>query len=288
MLTGRKLFTVEGAFAVMRAHVEQEPAPPSSLNPKVPAALDAIVRKAVAKDPSLRFTSADDFRLALQAVSAVAVPVVEVAASPLPETLAALPPAAAPPRGVPSRRAAMLMALVPASLVAGFYAIRSFPAPARVQAPVRRPPAAQVTQFDAAAPAPPATAALPVQEVPPAAPSTPPQSALEAAKPAKSTHPRGQLRLSAMRTSTPEASHTIRVTGQETQPAQPVPALQTPEALPVMTDFVETPQAPPQELLPVSEPAAATPETAPEKPQNTGNRFVRALGKVNPFHKAAR
>ena len=55
MLTGGKLFEAEGAFAVMRAHVEAEPHPPSSRNPKVPAALDEIVRKAVAKDPAMRF-----------------------------------------------------------------------------------------------------------------------------------------------------------------------------------------------------------------------------------------
>jgi hypothetical protein len=41
MLTGEKLFEAAGAaFAVMRAHVEAEPAAPSSRNPKVPAALD--------------------------------------------------------------------------------------------------------------------------------------------------------------------------------------------------------------------------------------------------------
>ena len=62
MLTGAKLFDVEGAFAVMRAHVEAEPALPSARNPKVPAALDEIVRKAVAKDPAMRFQSADEFR----------------------------------------------------------------------------------------------------------------------------------------------------------------------------------------------------------------------------------
>jgi serine/threonine-protein kinase len=284
MLTGAKLFAVEGAFAVMRAHVEQEPAPPSSLNPKVPAALDAIVRKAVAKDPSQRFTSADDFRLALQDVAAAINPV-EAPLIPLPETLAALPAAAPPPRGLPSWRAAMLMALVPASLVAGFYAIRFLPSPARVQASERKPPATRSTQFNVAAPAPPAVA-LPVQpEVPVVAPPTPPQSAPETAKPAKSAHPRTQLHSSAVRTSTPPPDNTIRVTGQEVQPVQLIPVPETAQPLPQKTDFVEAPQAPPQELLPVPEPAATPRETAPAKPQNTGNRFVRALGKVNPFAK---
>ena len=65
MLTGEKLFKAAGAFAVMRAHVEAEPATPSSLNPRVPPALDDIVRKAVAKAPEMRFQSAGEFRLAL-------------------------------------------------------------------------------------------------------------------------------------------------------------------------------------------------------------------------------
>ena len=286
MLTGGKLFAVEGAFAVMRAHVEQEPAPPSSLNPEVPAALDAIVLKALAKDPSLRFSSAEDFRLALQAVSAAVHPV-EAPVSPLPEVLAMLPPAASPPRSLPSWRAAMLMALVPALLVAGLYAIRFLPAPARVQAPGGTPPAARVTPLDVAAPAPPAVA-LPVQpEVPLVSPATAPQAAPETAKPAKNAHPRAPVRASAVRTFAPEASYAIRVTGQEAQPAANVPAPQTPEPPPVLTDYAEAPQAPPQEFLPLPEPAATSPVTAPAKPQ-TGNRFVRALGKVNPFRKGTR
>src|SRR5260370_12460040 len=69
MLTGGQLFEAAGSFAVMRAHVEAEPAPPSARNPEVPAALDEIVRKAVAKDPATRFQTADEFRLALQGVA---------------------------------------------------------------------------------------------------------------------------------------------------------------------------------------------------------------------------
>jgi serine/threonine-protein kinase len=76
MLCGAKLFDEDGAFGVMRAHVETVPAPPSSRNPKIPKALDDIVRKAVAKDPAKRFQSANEFRAALRNIMAAPRPVV--------------------------------------------------------------------------------------------------------------------------------------------------------------------------------------------------------------------
>ena len=63
MLTGKKLFEANGSFEVMRAQMETIPLPPSAHNPKVPAALDAVVARAVAKDPAARFQSAGEFRL---------------------------------------------------------------------------------------------------------------------------------------------------------------------------------------------------------------------------------
>ncbi|HXA50186.1 MAG TPA: serine/threonine-protein kinase, partial [Candidatus Acidoferrum sp.] len=66
MLCGKKLYDVDGAFAVMRAQVEATPAPPSSWNRAVPPVVDEIVRRALAKDPAKRFQSADDFRAAVE------------------------------------------------------------------------------------------------------------------------------------------------------------------------------------------------------------------------------
>jgi hypothetical protein len=34
--------------------------------------------------------------------------------------------------------------------------------------------------------------------------------------------------------------------------------------------------------------ATTSPEAGPAKPQNAGNRFVRALGKLNPFRKGTK
>jgi hypothetical protein len=36
------------------------------------------------------------------------------------------------------------------------------------------------------------------------------------------------------------------------------------------------------------EPATTPQEAAPQKPQNNGNRFIRALGKLNPFRKGTK
>jgi serine/threonine-protein kinase len=284
MLTGGKLFDVEGAFAVMRAHVEAEPASPSSRNPKVPAALDDIVRKAVAKDPSMRFQSADEFRLALQNLVAAAPPV-EVPSRPRYEWRAALPRMTATMPGLRSWRAAMLMAMVPASLVAGFYTIRFFPAPAHVRAQEPKPLAAHASRFDVAppAPAPPPVASPAGPETLLVVPSTPPEAAPETGNLAKSPRPRAQFRLlPALPPSKSEPSYAIRVTGEEA-----LPPPKAPEPLSLKTDPAEAPVVtpPPPAIQPAPRLPAPTQENVLDKPRNTGNRFVRALGKVNPFRK---
>jgi serine/threonine-protein kinase len=283
MLTGGKLFDVEGAFAVMRAHVEAEPASPSSRNPKVPAALDDIVRKAVAKDPSMRFQSADEFRLALQTLVAAAPPV-EVPSRPRYEWRAALPRMTSTMPGLRSWRAAMLMAMVPATLVAGFYTIRLFPAPAHVRAPESKPLAAHASPHDVAAPAPaPSPAASPAVPEALVVPSMPPEAAPETAKTAKSPRSRAQFRLPpALPASKPGPSYAIRVTGEEALPPPKAPEPLTLKTNPAEATVV-TPQPP--VFPPVPELPAPAQENALAKPQNTGNRFVRALGKVNPFRK---
>ena len=59
MLTGSVPFTGDSAVAVAMKHVSEEVPRPSSVNPNVPAALDAIVTKATAHDPNARFRSAE-------------------------------------------------------------------------------------------------------------------------------------------------------------------------------------------------------------------------------------
>ncbi|HEV2981558.1 MAG TPA: Stk1 family PASTA domain-containing Ser/Thr kinase [Solirubrobacteraceae bacterium] len=65
LLTGVVPFEGETAVAIAFKQVSAEPRPPSELNPAVPAALDAIVLRALAKDPARRYASADEFLAAL-------------------------------------------------------------------------------------------------------------------------------------------------------------------------------------------------------------------------------
>jgi beta-lactam-binding protein with PASTA domain len=69
-LAGRVPFEADSAVAMALKQVSEAPRPPSEFNPKVPRALDAVVLKALAKDPSNRFASADQFEAALDAAKA--------------------------------------------------------------------------------------------------------------------------------------------------------------------------------------------------------------------------
>ena len=66
-LTGRVPFEAESPVAVALKQISETPRRPSELNPQVPPALDAVVLKALAKDPLNRYQSADEFIAALDA-----------------------------------------------------------------------------------------------------------------------------------------------------------------------------------------------------------------------------
>jgi serine/threonine-protein kinase len=66
-LTGRVPFEGESAVAVAMKQVSQTPQRPSSINPRVSPALDAVVMRALEKEPGQRFQSADAFIAALDA-----------------------------------------------------------------------------------------------------------------------------------------------------------------------------------------------------------------------------
>ncbi len=65
LLTGRPPF-LGGPGQVMRQHFTAQPQPPSTLNPRIPPALDAVILRALAKTASERFSSVTEFSLAFQ------------------------------------------------------------------------------------------------------------------------------------------------------------------------------------------------------------------------------
>ena len=66
LLTGAVPFEGETAVAVAFKQVSAEPRPPSQLNPALPWSLDAVVLRALAKDPAQRYADADELIAALQ------------------------------------------------------------------------------------------------------------------------------------------------------------------------------------------------------------------------------
>ncbi|MCC6474120.1 MAG: serine/threonine protein kinase [Burkholderiales bacterium] len=66
LLTGEQPFKGEGAWTVAKKIMQDEPPAPSSMVKSVPPAFDAIVDRALAKNPSLRFASAKEFAAALR------------------------------------------------------------------------------------------------------------------------------------------------------------------------------------------------------------------------------
>ncbi len=74
MLTGRVPFDGESAVTIALKQVGEAPVPPSQLNPAVPPALEAVVLKALEKDPARRFGDADEFIGALEQAAAGIVP----------------------------------------------------------------------------------------------------------------------------------------------------------------------------------------------------------------------
>src|SRR6204780_2310083 len=65
LLTGTVPFEGDSVVAIALRHLSEPPRPPSSLVPTISPALDAIVLRALAKDPEQRFADADDFLAAL-------------------------------------------------------------------------------------------------------------------------------------------------------------------------------------------------------------------------------
>jgi serine/threonine-protein kinase len=86
LLTGRLPFDGESAVAIAVQHLNDQPAPISSLRPDVAPALEAAVMRGLAKDPGSRWADADEFIRALEGARAA------LATQPLGQDTAAFAP----------------------------------------------------------------------------------------------------------------------------------------------------------------------------------------------------
>jgi serine/threonine protein kinase len=66
LLTDRRPFDGDNDFSIIHQIIGHTPPPPSSTNAKLPAAIDAVVARALAKNRDDRFATARDFAVALQ------------------------------------------------------------------------------------------------------------------------------------------------------------------------------------------------------------------------------
>ena len=66
MLTGRAPFTGDTPLAIAYKHVQDQPAPPSSIITDLPAGIEAIVMKLLSKRPDDRYASAEELRVDLR------------------------------------------------------------------------------------------------------------------------------------------------------------------------------------------------------------------------------
>ncbi|MHB1173189.1 MAG: PASTA domain-containing protein, partial [Lacisediminihabitans sp.] len=94
LLTGRPPFRGDRAAAVAYQHISEAAVAPSSLNPKVSPALDAVVLHALAKNKFERFQTAAEFREDLETAAAGEVPTRKIAANDFNATLFGVNPSA--------------------------------------------------------------------------------------------------------------------------------------------------------------------------------------------------
>jgi len=96
-VTGRPPFSGDNAVAIAYKQVHDRPAPPSSQEPDVPAPLEAIILKLLAKNPANRYSTADDLRADLRRFREGRAVLAEPRLAPPSEATRIVPPVAGPP-----------------------------------------------------------------------------------------------------------------------------------------------------------------------------------------------
>jgi serine/threonine protein kinase len=119
MLTGRVPFGGDSAVAVAYKHVQEPPEPPSRLNPDVSPSLEAVVMRALAKNPDNRYQTAEEFCADLDRIRrgmpVAATPLLsetQVVAAPVTATRVQQPTGALPPEEQRSRWPWILIGLL--------------------------------------------------------------------------------------------------------------------------------------------------------------------------------
>jgi eukaryotic-like serine/threonine-protein kinase len=191
MLTGSPPFTADTPVALLYQHVNDAPTPPSATAPQVPAELDAVVLRLLAKDPASRPDTADRARQELLAAAQPA-----RGDTLLLPTLAEASADQRPPRR-PTRRAVLAAGIIAAALAVGLLL--------GLNHPVSTPVAAGS----------PSSSPTPSTTTSPATASTPPAAPAPIAVPTATTA-RGAL----------DALRSVIQTGQATQLIDPSAAAQ--------------------------------------------------------------
>lgn len=78
MLTGRLPLNADTATELARLHRDEPPIPPRKIKPEIPASLERILLKVLAKEPAARYRSADQFGQVLSTFSRVQEPIPEI------------------------------------------------------------------------------------------------------------------------------------------------------------------------------------------------------------------
>jgi serine/threonine-protein kinase len=66
MLTGRVPFQHDSEYGLMMAQINEAPPPPRSIAPHIPLYIEQVIMRALAKNPSARFQTVGEFRMALE------------------------------------------------------------------------------------------------------------------------------------------------------------------------------------------------------------------------------
>ena len=170
-LTARRPFLQDNIAALAQAILHEQPPPIAALRPDVDPALAAVIERAMARDPAMRFPSARAMRAALGTHAPPAPPGTQVLSTPLPPPM---PVAPLPAVRHPSRRNTLLaLGAVFAALLLGVILIAfdasqtESPEPVTTSTTVAPPPPSTPPMATTAIRSPTATASIVVPEKPP-------------------------------------------------------------------------------------------------------------------------